>query len=309
MTYTSRPYAGWNDIPRVLHFASRYAAQAGWLESEHVIDLPYRLSSWALDNPANVQLWQEAGEAGGEVVAYTALQQPWLSVDYLIRPGAERELAPQILAWAVERAQAMADQSRANGLLFAWANADASELERVRFYQAYGFTRSDWVKLRLKCVLDTPMSMPVAPEGFRVRPLAGDAEVPAYVALHRAAFGTTNMTEEWRRRTLNVPQHALDLDIVAVAPDGQLVAFCIVWLSADGSAGQVEPVGVQPSYQRLGLGRAVLLEGLRRLGALGAHAAYVDADGDNDPAAQLYTSAGFKLIHTSAGYSRAFQPA
>jgi ribosomal protein S18 acetylase RimI-like enzyme len=96
------------------------------------------------------------------------------------------------------------------------------------------------------------------------------------------------------------------LDLVAVAPDGRLAAFCIGWALSDHSETQVEPLGVHPDFQQLGLGRAVLLEGLRRMQAIGARRAHVETYSVNDPARGLYESVGFQATRTPLTYSKTF---
>jgi len=56
------------------------------------------------------------------------------------------------------------------------------------------------------------------PKGFFVRPLAGTEEVEAYVAAHRAAFGTDQMTVAQRSAIIQQPAYRPELDLVAVAP-------------------------------------------------------------------------------------------
>ena len=56
-----------------------------------------------------------------------------------------------------------------------------------------------------------------------------------------------------------------DLDLVVVAPEGELAAFCTIWYDDVTRNGYFEPVGTSPSYQRKGLGKAIMSEGLRRL--------------------------------------------
>ena len=137
------------------------------------------------------------------------------------------------------------------------------------------------------------------PEGFAIRPLAGQAEVPGYVELHRAAFDTRNMTDPWRARTLQHPLYRPDLDLVVTAPEGRLAAFCIAWLDHDSNGtpiGRIEPLGVHPDFRKLGLGRAALVEALRRLRALGAETIYVESDKTEGSAFGFYQTMGFQLV-------------
>lgn len=134
--------------------------------------------------------------------------------------------------------------------------------------------------------------------GFHLRPSNGTLEVDAYVALHRAVFESKNMTTEWRARTLQRPEYIPDLDLVCVAPNGQLAAFCICWLdkSVNGNiTGQIEPLGVHADFRKLGLGKAILAEGLKRLSEKGARNIYVQTDNYRNAAFKLYESAGFHV--------------
>ena len=55
----------------------------------------------------------------------------------------------------------------------------------------------------------------------------------------------------------------------------------------------VEPVATDPDFRRMGLGKAAVLEGIRRCGEMGAEVAYVGSD-------QLfYQKLGFKKIFTA----------
>jgi hypothetical protein len=49
---TSRPYSHESDKPHMSALATQFHA-----DHLHVIDLPYLLSSWPLDDPENVRLW------------------------------------------------------------------------------------------------------------------------------------------------------------------------------------------------------------------------------------------------------------
>ena len=53
-------------------------------------------------------------------------------------------------------------------------------------------------------------------------------------------------------------------------------------------------MGVDPSFQGRGIGRAVTLAGLKYLRYQGIFSAMLYVDSDNEGAIQLYTSLGFK---------------
>jgi GNAT superfamily N-acetyltransferase len=76
-----------------------------------------------------------------------------------------------------------------------------------------------------------------------------------------------------------------------VAPDGELAAFCTVWLDDVTQTAVFEPVGTHPNHQKRGLGKAVMSEGLRRALRLGATLATVSSYSTGAHA--LYQSMGF----------------
>jgi mycothiol synthase len=95
-----------------------------------------------------------------------------------------------------------------------------------------------------------------------------------------------------------VPGFRSDLDLVVSTPELAFASFCLVWLS--GGVGYFEPVGTRAAFRRQGLGRAVILEGFRRLGALGAHTAMVYSGTKNR---EFYESCGFRIVNRFLGYS------
>lgn len=80
------------------------------------------------------------------------------------------------------------------------------------------------------------------------------------------------------------PDYRNDLDLVVVRPDGEYVACTIVWFDEYNRMGTLEPVGAI----QLGMGREVVMEGLRRLKALGAEIAHMDSG------LKFYETIGFK---------------
>ena len=298
MTLTRRPISLADDLDALLNLVRQRPER-----HTHVIDLPYRLSSWALDGAENSVVWQDDT---GKVHAWAVLQTPFWSIDLAVEDtDGQPELYAEALAWADRRAEALA------GSVFgrpAWfVNVFEERDNEIRALERAGFTCQTnvavdpWLKVQMVRELKDGEEAAPTPAGFTIRELRGEAEVDGYVALHRAAFGSENMRPDWRRRTLQQPAYCADLDLVAQAADGRLAAFCIGWYDPGerriGPAGQVEPLGVHPDFQRRGLGRALLAEIFRRAARRGVRRMYVECDDYPDGLAYaLYRSAGF-VIH------------
>jgi ribosomal protein S18 acetylase RimI-like enzyme len=233
------------------------------------------------------------------------IQMPWLALDYAYTTEA---LVPAIFDWAVERSQAIAAESGEDFTLC--IRIPPERANHILHITARGFQPDDeWTIVHLRREFNEPLSVPDLPEGFAIRSLRGQSEVEAYVNLHQTAFGSKAMRVGWRARSLTMPQYQPDLDLFIVNRDDQPVAFCIGWLHPHEPVGQIEPLGVHPDYQRLGLGRAVLLEGLRRLRVNGAKTAGIDSYKFNDPALALYqtpNNGNFQPHFEAAGYTRVF---
>ncbi len=91
------------------------------------------------------------------------------------------------------------------------------------------------------------------------------------------------------------------LDLAVEAADGQVAGYALFWLDPVTEVGLVEPMRVEDAYQRRGLARAMLTEGLDRLAQQGARRLKV---GYNTAVARgLYDGAGFQVTSTSSSYS------
>ncbi len=294
MTIYQRAFSDQKDVQAMLALAVAFPG-----DTLHVVDLPYRFSSWALDDPTNVGLW---ADAKGQLLAWAVMQTPFWTVDYVCHPDAAY-LLPDILTWADGRARQMLQAG--NGLPCWFAMTFAGQIDRIRALEEAGFScqadvgEDSWSEVLMRRPAQAPVADDSLPADFVIRPLAGEREVADYVALHRAAFESRSMTAAWRARTLHRPEYVPDGDLVVVAPDGRLAGFCIGWLApniAGETVGHIEPLGVHPDFRCQGLGRAVLSECLRRLYRRGARHALVITDNYRGAALNLYESVGFHVI-------------
>jgi mycothiol synthase len=63
-------------------------------------------------------------------------------------------------------------------------------------------------------------------------------------------------------------------------------------------------LGVRADFRKLGLGRAILAEGLRRLQLYGASQVCVETDSYRNAALELYESVGFRSIRDILVYRK-----
>jgi ribosomal protein S18 acetylase RimI-like enzyme len=153
---------------------------------------------------------------------------------------------------------------------------------------------------------------PSLPDGFRVRHVSGEADLPRRVAVHRAAFSVlrpSRVTEQSYRNVMAAWPYRPELDWVVEAPGGRFTAACLIWLDEANGVGELEPVGTDPAFWRMGHGRAVCLAALRALAQHGADTAMVaarEAEG-LPPAPALYRSIGFRTAARVAVLRRSIQ--
>lgn len=304
MKIKQRAFSGPADLPQMA--ALGYAFPT---DNLHVVDQPYRFSSWALNEPENTQLWVDEQD---RVVVWVVMQTPFWSIDYACHPAVLDEVHPQLLAWADQRARQLVGSDFGRPMWFVNVFTDQPvrirDLEAAGFYSVADVGENSWTKVLMQQSALTVESGHTLPAGFVIRPLAGLAEVAAYVDLHQTVFESRSMRIEWRARTLQQPTYRPDLDLVVAATDGRLAAFCVGWLhhGTDGVRGQIEPMGVHPDFRSLGLGRAVLAEGLRRLYAQGAQEVFVETDNYRNAAFALYESVGFRVARNVLVFRKDF---
>jgi ribosomal protein S18 acetylase RimI-like enzyme len=111
--------------------------------------------------------------------------------------------------------------------------------------------------------------------------------------LLNASFGrTVHTAAEYRTFATRSPSFRHELNLVAIAPDRSFAAHAGFTLDEANRHAIIEPVCTHPDHRQLGLGSALIGEGLRRLRDLGAATCDVET-GDMIPANALYRSIGF----------------
>ncbi len=218
-------------------------------------------------------------EVAGEIVAVLS-PEGWGDALFHVHPSHRtRAVERALIAVAEERlARTEADGSR---VLEIWVHASDTLLPELLTEEGYSrgaWPESQWLR-RLDGGAEVPA--PVVPTGYTLRALGDAAELPSrswasWRAFHPNDPDSAYEGHDWYARNIQRnPLYRQDLDLVTIAPDGAVAGFCTVWYDAATRLGYFEPVGVTPEHQRRGLARALLLEGMRRLQAIGATCATV----------------------------------
>lgn len=155
--------------------------------------------------------------------------------------------------------------------------------------------------------LDVPLDKPLIPQGFKIRHLSGRDEIAAYVALVNSAIPKATSIEA-HQKWVETPEYIPELDLIAVADDGTLAAFCqsyydpLELLRSTRREGWTDPIGTAPSYRKRGLARAIVLEALWKLKSRGIEDAVLGVAESNKIARKLYESIGYRAVYTMYDY-------
>jgi ribosomal protein S18 acetylase RimI-like enzyme len=251
-------------------------ALAGPDVATHVGDLAWRLTREEL--AWKRQLWLD----GERCVAWAWLERP-ATLDHEVHPDARDALQRAVLEWF---------ESECEGDVLTTFSFEPNELGEWGYERPEPFT---WYAYFIRELDDQPAEA-LVPPGFRLRTVGSGKDFHERVAVHRAVWAPSRVTEPVYRRVRGAWPYRADLDCVVEAPDGTFAAYVLCWYDDANAVGELEPVGTHPDYRRRGLAAAVCTSALRRLRDAGAEQAIVYAGGrDQDaPARALYESIGFR---------------
>ncbi|MBK8986501.1 MAG: GNAT family N-acetyltransferase [Chloroflexi bacterium] len=302
-TLTNRLYAGPDDLQAMLQllFAVRPAARLA--DYPGPVDLRELLALPAVQ--VNTRLWLDSN---GRLVAFAFVDQ-YDNLRFEMDPQTSYpDLGREIVGWGVaclRRAMSAGDETRTLD-----ASCREDDAGQIALLERHGFVRQELRSLRLVRRLTEPIPPPQLPPGFAIRHVQGEQEVAALVALHRAAFGTEYMTAAERLAMMRGLEYEAELDLVVVAADGRLAAYCLCAISQEENErtgrqeGHTDPAATHPDFQRRGLARALLLTGLRLLQERGMDTAVLGTSSDNPAMLGTAQSVGFQVQTATCWFSR-----
>ncbi len=182
--------------------------------------------------------------------------------------------------------------------------AEACGLSAVRYF------------FYMHCVELDNLPEPCFPAGIRVRSIDPERDAARFLEADNDAFSdhwgfvatTPEEVEHWLRST----SFRADDAILAVDEQDRIAGFCLLTfpeVEVEMQASNpplVDDLGVLRAYRRKGIGRALLLAGMRRVHSLGFSKVALAVDADNpNKALRLYESVGFQSVSRSAVFRKA----
>jgi mycothiol synthase len=249
---------------------------------------------------ASLRLWKHNDQLLGfaYVDAYNNL---WFDTEP--ENSCPAQLEAEIVAWGAACLKSRSPDSEAGSTLDCCCRSDNHQ--RVQLLERHAFSLQPIRSLRYARSLTEPVKIHPLPAGFSIRCVNGEDEVDPLVALHRAAFGTDYMTNEERLAIMSAPQYVREMDLIAVAPNGELAAFCIGGFSdPEHKTGYTDPIGTHPHYQQLGLAKAIVSFTLRRLQNAGAQSAELGTSSENIALQKLADALGFTCVSEKLWFSK-----
>lgn len=227
-------------------------------------------------------------EDRGEVVGVVHFEEKPTFSYFQTGPGYDH-VKPAMFAYALDRlgGRSATFERDIHGLFIDEFDSTLRDLAAANGFEI----QPEFAETHSRYVLDQPVPVAQVPEGFDLQSLAEENDIEKINAVLWRGFdheGAPPASEiPGRRRSQSAPSFRKDLTIVAVAPSGDYASYAGMWLVPENRVAYVEPVATDPDYRRMGLGRAVVLETVRRAAELGADVAWVGSG------QQFYLDIGF----------------
>lgn len=200
------------------------------------------------------------------------------------------ELEDDMLSVAEQRLSVV----NAQGQRVVYLPVDADDELRQTTLLGRGFSKRKGRSRKWLRDLNAPIPETPLPPGYSIRSMGDSSEHPARSWASWRAFHSDEPDENydgdwtWLQNVQAAPLYRRDLDIVAAAPSGEIVAFCTIFYDDYTRSAVCVIVGTMAAHQRRGLGKAVMFEGFRRLQKMGCLRVFATAY--DLPADALYGS-------------------
>lgn len=246
------------------------------------------------EEDAYIKLWEITDDtdtaSGSQIVAVTFVRPAgdcWIQIhpDY-------RSIEKEIVL-CVEKQRRESKQTGPPEIELRF-RVDETDDHRKTVLTELGYEQGGLTEYNRTRPVDAPLPVYPPPDGFIVRSVDVESDFAQYRRVQAAVFPhCASMTKRTAKLYSTASFYNRDLDLVAVGHHGNFAAFCTVRIDPVSRMAELEPVGTHPDYRKLGLARAVVCEGLRRLEKHRPSSLCILGAAPSEAANRLYDSVGF----------------
>ena len=298
MTIRMRKYVWDRDFESVREFLAEVydirTAYTNWIPSEFEnIKFGPGGTEYFEEEDEYLKIWEhfdESQEVPLRVIAVSFTKPSggcWLS----IHPNYTSEFT-EIVRWMENRVRELkGDEVEEVKMRFV---VDDDDEERITKLLELGFQKDDVDGDKQIRPIDSPVPAYSLPDGYTIRNAVIEEDFAKYREVQKAVFPhIKTMSREQLQLYSTASFYREDLDIVAVDPDNNFAAFCTVRIDPLSKIAELEPVATHPDHRILGLAKAVICEGLKRLERYQPSTVVIFGAAPTEGARGLYESVGF----------------
>ena len=174
-----------------------------------------------------------------------------------------------------------------------------SDQDWTNYLSQHSYIKQQPLDVYMTIPLTDAIPSPIVPEGFVVRPFAGEHEIRSRASVTTSAYGGFDEPNQWSLNDIGHIQQfcavTQTIDFVAATSEGILASSSVAFCDPVTKLGEFDPVATHQRYQQRGLAKATLLTGLHWMKGAGMQTAVIRTGVDNVPALRTYQSIGFRV--------------
>lgn len=248
---------------------------------------PDRFENCSEEREDGVRIWEDVNDTETKIVAITSRDSP---KDYFLSVDPEyHTVEGEMIRWIDSHYySSKTDKSSKLHINILEGNSRREKLlTEMNFikkgiYGYYRIRKGSSPKPKFPC-----------PKGFTIRPIRKDEYVQQTLNIRKVFGHGESFTADVLEWISNCSFYHKELDLVAVNPDGIIASFCTFRVDPTSSIISLEPMGTHPDFRKLGLGKALMTEGIRRSMKFNPPFFYIDGAANTPAANRLYDITGF----------------
>ncbi|MHA1994642.1 MAG: GNAT family N-acetyltransferase [Candidatus Hodarchaeales archaeon] len=289
MKIQSRPYNKQHDFTRIMRFLANLFESTKSYENW----FPDRFENSSDSREDAIRVWERLDDTINpsiqEIIAVTTRDSP---IDFFLHVDPNyKHIEREMIKWIEEHHKKSIPREKNE--IDVKINILEGNVERESLLSELGYNKKQiygYYRIRQG---NTSIPEYQCPEIFEIRTLK-HSDYEQLALLIRRVFGHGESFNagvlEW---IACCSFYNPELDLVIVTPEDTIASFCTFRIDPISHIISLEPMGTNPDFRGLGLGKAILTEGIKRSMKFNPPFFYIDGAADTPAANRLYDVTGF----------------